>query len=47
MKLVSAKLPEQLTAGLDELVSSGMYPNRSAAIRAAVRDMLKQELWRR
>ena len=47
MKIVSAKLPEQLTMGLDELVSSGMYASRSAAIRAAVSDMLKQELWRR
>jgi len=47
MKLVSVKLPEQLTVGLDELVTSGMYPSRSAAIRSAVRDMLRQELWRR
>jgi Arc/MetJ-type ribon-helix-helix transcriptional regulator len=47
MKLVSAKLPEQLIVGLDELVSSGMYPNRSVVIRAAVRDMLNQDFWRR
>lgn len=46
MKLVTVKLPEALIDGLDELVNSGMYPSRSSAIRAAVRDMLKRELWR-
>ena len=46
MKLVTVKLPEALIDGLDELTSSGMYPSRSSAIRAAVRDMLKKELWR-
>jgi len=46
MKLVTAKLPEALIEGLDELTRSGMYPSRSAAIRSAVRDMLKRELWR-
>ena len=45
MKLVTVKLPEALIDGLDELSRSGMYPSRSAAIRAAVRDMLKKELW--
>jgi Arc/MetJ-type ribon-helix-helix transcriptional regulator len=46
MKLVTVKLPEALITGLDDLVKSGMYPSRSAAIRTAVRDMLKRELWR-
>lgn len=46
MKLVSVKLPEALIDGLEELVKSEMYPSRSAAIRTAVRDMLKNELWR-
>ena len=45
MRLVSVKLPEALIDGLDELVNSAMYPSRSAAIRTAVRDMLKRELW--
>jgi len=45
MKLVTALLPEAYLEGLDELVRSKMYPNRSSAIRNAVRDMLKQELW--
>ena len=46
MKLVTVKLPEGLIKGLDDLVRQGMYPSRSSAIRAAVRDMLKRELWR-
>ena len=46
MKLVSVKLPQALIDGLDELRKSGLYPSRSAAIRTAVRDMLKRELWR-
>jgi len=45
MKLVTALLPEAYLEGLDDLVRSNMYPNRSSAIRCAVRDMLKQELW--
>ncbi len=46
MKLVTVKLPEALIQGIDDLVRTGMYPSRSAAIRAAIRDMLKKELWR-
>ena len=45
MKLVTVKLPKALIDGLDELSRSGMYPSRSAAIRSAVRDLLKKELW--
>jgi len=46
MKLVVAKLPEAQVRGLDELVRTGMYPNKSTAIREAIRDLLKRELWR-
>jgi Arc/MetJ-type ribon-helix-helix transcriptional regulator len=45
MKLVTVLLPEASLEGLDELVRGSMYPSRSAAIRAAVRDLLKRELW--
>jgi Arc/MetJ-type ribon-helix-helix transcriptional regulator len=47
MKLVTVLLPEAYLEGLDELVRSNMYPSRSSAIRSAVRDMLKKELWQR
>jgi hypothetical protein len=39
------KLPEALIEGMDELVRRGLYPSRSAILRAAVRDLLKRELW--
>ena len=42
MKLVTVLLPEALLEGLDELVRANIYPSRSAAIRSAVRDLLKK-----
>ena len=45
VKLVTVLLPEAYLEGLDELVRANMYPSRSSAIRSAVRDMLKRELW--
>ncbi|MEM2145240.1 MAG: type II toxin-antitoxin system ParD family antitoxin [Candidatus Jordarchaeaceae archaeon] len=47
MKLISIKLPNAYIEGLNELVEMGIYPSRSEAIRVAVRDMLKKELWNR
>ncbi len=46
MKLVTVKLPEKLVTDVDQLVKTGVYHNRSDAIRAAVRDLLRRELWR-
>lgn len=43
MKLISVKLPEAMIEMLDELVRRGSYPSRSAAIRAAARDLIKKE----
>jgi Arc/MetJ-type ribon-helix-helix transcriptional regulator len=45
LKLITVKLPEIYLTGIDELVSAGIYPNRSEAMRVAIRDMLKRELW--
>ena len=44
MKVVGLPLPEALLEGLDELVKRGLYPSRSAAIRFAVKDLLRKEL---
>ena len=44
-KLVTLKIPEALVNELDKLVASGKYSNRSEAIRKAVRELLKRELW--
>ena len=46
MRLLTVHLPEAYIHGLDELVKMGLYPNRSEAIRVAVRDLLSRELWR-
>jgi antitoxin ParD1/3/4 len=46
MRLVTVKLPDALVEGMDELISAGMYPSRSAVVRAAVRDLVRNELWR-
>jgi antitoxin ParD1/3/4 len=47
LKLVTIHLPEAFIEGIEELVKSRIYPNRSEAIRIAVRDLLKNELWER
>jgi antitoxin ParD1/3/4 len=45
MKTVTFLLPDSYLEGLHELVRIGMYPGRSAAIRVAIRDLLKKEVW--
>ena len=39
-------LPEAYLEGLEKLVGKGRYSSRSAAIRYAVMDLLRRELWR-
>lgn len=45
MKVVSINIPEKYIYELEELVRQEFYLSRSEAIRAAVRDLLKRELW--
>jgi antitoxin ParD1/3/4 len=45
LKLVTVKLPERLIDDVDQLVKAGIYHNRSDAIREAVRELLRRELW--
>ena len=45
MNLVTVKMSDIYVNGLDKLVEVGMYPSRSEAIRVAIRDLLKRELW--
>ena len=45
MNLISVKIPEAFLEGLDDLVRLGVYPSRSEAIRVAIRDLLRKELW--
>lgn len=43
MKLITVHLPEVYLAALNDLVRRGHFPNRSEAIRVAIRDMIKEE----
>lgn len=45
MRIITVKIPETYLEGLEELVNIGRYTSRSEAIRAAIRDLLKRELW--
>ena len=43
MKLISVNLPEAYIKVLELLVTEGKFPNRSEAIRVAIRDLIKTE----
>ncbi|MHA1942885.1 MAG: ribbon-helix-helix domain-containing protein [Candidatus Thorarchaeota archaeon] len=45
MRLIAVHLPERIVEDIQRLVDKGLYPNRSEAIRNAIRDLLKRELW--
>lgn len=45
MKTISVNIPAEFVKGLEELVKRDLYANRSEAIRVAVRELLKNELW--
>ncbi|RLI21766.1 hypothetical protein DRO54_02880 [Candidatus Bathyarchaeota archaeon] len=47
MKLITLYLPEPYIEALDKLVSEKFYPNRAEAIRTAILDMIREELWTR
>ena len=47
MDMITVHVPREFLHGLDELVRSKRYPSRSEAVRVAIRDLLKQELWTR
>ncbi|HDN62440.1 MAG TPA: ribbon-helix-helix protein, CopG family [Candidatus Bathyarchaeota archaeon] len=47
MKMITLYLPDLYIKALDRLVDEKYYPNRAEAIRVAVRDLIKGELWSR
>jgi len=47
MKLITLYLPESYLKALQVLVDGRYYPNRAEAIRVAVRDMIREEVWGR
>ncbi len=47
MDTITLRVPEAYVNGIDRLVADNMYPSRSEAIRSAMRDLLKRELWQK
>lgn len=45
MRIITVKMPESYIEAIDELVRLGRYTSRSEVIRAAIRELLKRELW--
>jgi Arc/MetJ-type ribon-helix-helix transcriptional regulator len=43
MERVTLRIPEQQVEAIEALVDDGEYPNRSEAIRAAVRSMVTEK----
>jgi Arc/MetJ-type ribon-helix-helix transcriptional regulator len=43
MERVTLRIPKQQIEEVERMVETGEYPNRSEAIRAAVRDMLAEQ----
>lgn len=43
IKLISVNLPESYIKVLEMLVTEAKFPNRSEAIRVAIRDLIKTE----
>ena len=44
MERVTLRIPKQQIEEVEQMVEMGEFPNRSEAIRAAVRDMLNEQL---
>ena len=43
MERVTLRIPKQQIEGVEQMVETGEYPNRSEAIRSAVREMLAEQ----
>jgi antitoxin ParD1/3/4 len=43
MERVTLRIPKQQIEEVEQMVETGKYPNRSEAIRSAVREMLREQ----
>jgi antitoxin ParD1/3/4 len=43
MERVTLRIPEQQIEAVEGMVETGKYPNRSEAIRAAVRELIEEQ----
>jgi len=46
VELVTFLLPEAYLEGIEKLTELGRFTSRSEAVRSAVEEMIKSELWR-
>jgi antitoxin ParD1/3/4 len=44
MKMITVYIPETYIETLDLLVNEDLFPNRSEAIRTAIRDLIRNEI---
>jgi antitoxin ParD1/3/4 len=47
VKIINLRLPEKYIEAIDQLIAEKFYPNRTEAIRVAVRDLISSEVWQR
>jgi len=45
LRVITVKVPKAYLEELNKLVEAGLFPSRSEAIRIAIRDLLRRELW--
>lgn len=43
MERVTLRIPKQQVEMVEQMVETGQYPNRSEAIRSAVRELIEEE----
>lgn len=45
MRLITLYIPDGYLKDIDRLIKDRKYPNRAEAIRLAVRDLIRSEVW--
>jgi len=43
MKLITIHVPDKYLDALERMIVKGLFPNRSEAIRVAIRDLIKND----
>ena len=43
MKLITIHVPDKYLDALERMIAKGLFPNRSEAIRVAIRDLIKND----
>ena len=43
MRLITIHVPDKYLDALERMIAKGLFPNRSEAIRVAIRDLIKND----